>query len=227
MRMNQLQEKLGVKADGVFGPITKAAFLDAFVNKKAQAINDYDYEQAAKRLGCTMAQIKAFAAIESGGSSFSILGRPKILFEAHYFSRLTKRRHDKTHPSISSRRWNRRLYARHMLGRYYRLARAVSINVNAGLSSISIGKFQVMVDHWRHLGYESAWDMCMKHVESEKNHLDCFIRFIEKNGLTKKLRQAKANDVQSCIPIVRAYNGPAFAKNNYHVKLARMIARLS
>ena len=174
-----------------------------------------------------MAQIKAFAAIESGGWSFSILGRPKILFEAHYFSRLTSRKYDSSHPSISSRQWNRRLYARHMLGRYNRLALAVSINVNAGLSSISIGKFQVMVDHWRHLGYDSAWDMCMKHVESEKNHLDCFIRFIEKNGLTKKLRKAKANDVESCIPIVQAYNGPAFAKNNYHVKLAQMIARLS
>ncbi|MGB1425604.1 MAG: N-acetylmuramidase family protein [Paracoccaceae bacterium] len=227
MNLKTLQTQLGVTPDGAWGPNTRKAFLNAFVNKNAQAITDYDYEQAASRLGCTRAQIKAFAAIESGGSSFSNNGRPKILFEAHYFSRLTKRRYDRSHPSISSRRWNRRLYARHMPGRYNRLAKAVSLNVDAGLSSASWGKFQIMGAHWKTLGYESAWDFAMKHVESEKNHLDAFCRFIEKNGLKTALRKCKANNPDSCRAVVKRYNGPAYAKNNYHVKLARFIARYS
>ena len=227
MKLHELQQELGVTADGQWGPNTKRAFINAFVNKNASAIVHADYISAARRLGCTVAQIKAFAALESGGSSFSMAGRPKILFEAHYFSRLTKRRYDRSHPSISSRRWNRRLYARQMIGRYGRLAKAVRLDVNAGLSSMSIGKFQVMVAHWEHLGYDSAWDMCMKHVASEKNHLDCFIRFIEKNRLKAKLKACRPNDPQSCRAAVRAYNGPAYEKNRYHTKLAKMIARYS
>jgi len=227
MKLSTLQTSLGVDGDGLWGPNTKRAFLAAFVNTNAKAITDNDYRAAAKRLGCSLAQIKAFAAIESGRSSYSNNGRPKILFEAHYFSRLTNRRYDRSHPSISSRRWNRRLYARAMPGRYERLAKAVRLDVNAGLSSMSIGKFQVMVAHWKHLGYKNAWDMCMKHVESEANHLDAFVRFIEKNGLKAKLKKAKANNPSSCIPVVRSYNGPAYAKNNYHRKLAKMIARYS
>lgn len=227
MKLKALQSILGVTADGAWGPNTKRAFVNAFINKNAQAITDYDYEQAAHRLGCTRAQIKAFAKIESGGSSFSINGRPKILFEAHYFSRLTNSRYDRSHPSISSRRWNRRLYARHMPGRYNRLAKAVSLNIDAGLSSASWGKFQIMGSHWKKLGYECAWDFVMKMVASEKNHLDAFVRFIEVNKLKGKLKQAKANNPTSCIPVVKSYNGPAFAKNNYHRKLAREIARFS
>lgn len=227
MKLSELQANLFVTADGVWGPNTKRAFLNAFVNKDAHAITDYDYEQAASRLGCTRAQIKAFAAIESGGSSFSINGRPKILFEAHYFSRLTNRRYDRSHPSISSRRWNRKLYARRMPGRYERLASAVRLNVDAGLSSASWGKFQIMGSHWKSLGYESAWDFCMKMVASEKNHLTAFVRYIENNGLRASLRKCKANDPESCRAVVRRYNGPAYKKNRYHIKLARMIAKYS
>jgi hypothetical protein len=211
--------------DGMFGPKSRAALVASFVNTDAPAINGLDYLEAAQRLKCSEAQIKAFAELESGGSGFSKNGRPKILFEAHYFSRLTKRRYDRSHPSISSRRWNRKLYARHMPGRYQRLAQAVSLDVNAGFSSASWGKFQIMGAHWKSLGYESAWDFVRSQVESEKNHLDAFVRYIEENGLAHKLRACRANDPTSCIPVVKSYNGPAFRKNRYHTKLARAIAR--
>lgn len=222
--LRHLQRALNISQDGHWGPVTRDAFLSAFINRNAPAIVHADYELAARRLGCHVAQIKAFAAVESGGASFSIDGRPKILFEAHYFSRLTAHRYDGSHPDISSRRWNRNLYARHMPGRYARLARAVALDAEAGLSSISIGKFQIMVAHWRALDYSSPWDMCMRHVESEQNHLAAFVRYIVANGLQDALRQCVADDPDSCRDIVFAYNGPAYAANNYHVRLARQIA---
>lgn len=227
MTLSELQEKLNVTSDGLWGPNTERAFLASFVNKNAPAIVHADYITAAKRLGCTVAQIKAFAALESGGSSFSVFGRPKILFEAHYFSRLTGRRYDRSHPSISSRRWNRKLYSRRMPGRYKRLARAVRLDVDAGLSSASWGKFQIMGAHWKTLGYASAWEFVQSQVESEKNHLEAFCRYIEKFGLKTKLQDCRPNNSASCVAVVKAYNGPAFAKNRYHKKLARMIARYS
>lgn len=227
MTTRELQRRMGVKSDGVFGPKTKAAFVNLFVNRTAPPITHNDLVSASLRLGVPLANLKALAAKESGRSSFSRAGRPVILFEAHIFSRLTKRYYDRTHPHISSRRWNRRLYARHMPGRYQRLANACALNLDAGLSSASWGKFQIMGMHWRHLGYGSALDFAMQMVSSEANHLDALCRFIEANRLNTALRDCRPNDPASCVEFARRYNGSAFRKNKYHTKLARLIARYS
>lgn len=227
MTTRELQKRLGVTADGAFGPKTQAAFLAAFINTNAPAINGHDMLAAASRLNVPPANLKALAEKESGHSSFSRDGRPVILFEAHWFSRLTKRAYDRSHPSISSRRWNRKLYARHMPGRYRRLARAARLNVDAAISSASWGKFQIMGFHWERLGYESPWDFAMQMVASEGNHLDALVRFIEANNLADALRACKANNPQSCEAFAKGYNGSGFRKNSYHIKLAKLIARHS
>lgn len=227
MTTKELQKALGVTVDGAFGPKTEAAFLAAFVNTNAPAINSHDMLAAASRLNVPLANLKALAEKESGRASFSTAGRPVILFEAHWFSRLTKRVYDRTHPSISSRRWNRRLYARHMPGRYKRLARAARLNVDAALSSASWGKFQIMGFHWERLGYESPWDFAMQMVQSEGNHLDALVRFIEANNLAGALRACKAGSPQSCEAFAKGYNGSGFRKNSYHIKLSKLIGKHS
>lgn len=227
MTTRELQKRLGVASDGVFGPKTQAAFLEAFVNLDAPAIKHSDMVAAASRLGVPIANLYAVAEKESGRSSFSRDGRPVILFEAHWFSRLTKRVYDRSHPSISSRRWNRKLYARHMPGRYKRLARAAKLNVDAAISSASWGKFQIMGFHWERLGYESPWDFAMAMVRSEADHLQALVRFIEANGLADELRACKPNNPGSCEAFAKRYNGGGYRKNAYHVKLAKLIARHS
>ena len=227
MTTRELQKRLGVASDGVFGPNTEKAFLAAFVNTNAPAINRYDMAAAAAKLGCPVANVYAIAEKESGGSSFSRNGRPKIRNEAHWFSRLTRGVYDRSHPSISSRRWNRKLYARHMPGRYKRLARAARLNVDAAISSASWGKFQIMGFHWDDLGYNSAWEFAMSMVSSEANHLEALIRFIKANNLEKALRECKPNDAGSCEAFARGYNGAGFRSNAYHSKLAKLIAKHS
>ena len=227
MTTRELQKRLGVTSDGAFGPKTEAACLAAFVNIDAPAINHNDMVAAAAKLGCPVANIYAVAEKESGGSAFSRNGRPKILFEAHWFSRLTKRAYDRTHPSISSRRWNRKLYARHMPGRYKRLARAARLNVDAAISSASWGKFQVMGFHWEDLGYDSPWDFAMSMVRSEADQLEALVRFIKANNLERALRACKAGSPKSCEAFAKGYNGGGFRKNSYHIKLAKLIAKHS
>ena len=46
-------------------------------------------EQIADRLQCDVAAVLAVAEVESGGRKDLPDGRPQILFEAHWFSRLT------------------------------------------------------------------------------------------------------------------------------------------
>lgn len=223
MNHKELQIRLGVTPDGIFGPQSQRAFIDSFVNKNAPAITGHDYYTAAQSLNVPVNNLKALAKKESGGSSFSLAGRPKILFEAHWFSRLTNRRYDRSHPHISSRRWNRRLYARHMPGRYRRLAQAVALDVDAGLSSASWGKFQIMGFHWKNLGYASPWAFAQSMVVSEKNHLDALIAFLQANRLVGALAQCRPYNADSCRALAYGYNGPGYESHNYHGRLANLI----
>src|SRR5438552_3346830 len=73
-------------------------------------LTDADIVAAAKTLDCEVALIRAVNEVESSGSGFFASKRPKILFEAHVFSRLTKHKYDQDHPKISSAKADRKLY---------------------------------------------------------------------------------------------------------------------
>ena len=62
-----------------------------------------DFTRAAAALNCEEACIKAVAEVESRGGGFLKSGRPKILFEAHIFSKRTHHLHDKGHADLSSK----------------------------------------------------------------------------------------------------------------------------
>lgn len=200
------------------------SFQARFTNTNAAAITDRDIARAAERLGVTEKHIHAIRKVESGPfGSFDNKGRPIILAEPHIFSRLTGHVFDRTHPSTSSRRWNKRLYPKSFDGRWAMLERMEHLAPGIGLQSASWGLFQIMGFHWEALGYESPAWMVQAMVDSEAGHLDALVRFIEANNLKGKLRQCQKDNAQSCIPFVRAYNGPGYAANNYHVKFARAL----
>lgn len=151
-----------------------------------------DYSSAAKLLGCNVAMIQAFAEVESSGGGFWQFSdddwRPKILFEAHVFSRLTDHKYDNLHPNISSEKWNKDLY---LYGKreYRRLDEACVLNREAGLQSASWGKFQIMGFNYRHVGYEKLQDFVNAMYRSESDHLKAFCGFILSDA---KLRGALA-----------------------------------
>jgi hypothetical protein len=76
-------------------------FLDVF---NGELMNAADFEWAANELGVEIAAIRAFAEVESAGGGFIMLGKrkiPKILYERHYFSRITHHRFSAKYPDIS------------------------------------------------------------------------------------------------------------------------------
>ncbi|KVA72052.1 hypothetical protein WM36_26685 [Burkholderia ubonensis] len=81
------------------------ASLDEFLDKyTGDPITEKDFEDAAKEIGCKVNVIKAVHQTEVGGGSFTkVDGRvvPKILYERHYFYRLSGGKHWDTNPDLS------------------------------------------------------------------------------------------------------------------------------
>ncbi|MFZ5667198.1 MAG: N-acetylmuramidase family protein [Pseudomonadota bacterium] len=201
---------------------------------------DSDFVYAARSLSCTVAQIRAVWDVESGGGWFKdvradILAAdgpggfidgphlPKILFEAHIFDRETGGRFRASHPNISSRTWNRKLYVGGQ-GEWLRLHQAMLLDRRAALRSASVGGAQIMGFNHQLAGFdtvEAFWD-AMK--TSERAHLDAFVAFIRNRGLVSALR-AISNRHADCIAFAKGYNGSGFAANEYHIKIARAHAK--
>ena len=60
-----------------------------------------DFIDDARKIGCSIAAIRAVAEVESAGAGFDSKGQPKTLFEGHLFYRYTKGKFATTHPPLS------------------------------------------------------------------------------------------------------------------------------
>lgn len=212
MTITDLQKRIGASPDGRWGPQSRKALLSHFSNVSAPAISPDDLAGYAARLGCTVRQINAVAAVESSGGGFDGAGRPKIRFEKHWFHRLTQGRWTPSDYSGPSVDWGR-------FDSWDRLARACGHDPDAAFSSCSWGKFQVMGGHWAKLGYPSPYAMAWTAVQSEADHYEMLVRYIEVFGLTGALRVLSA-DPDDCREFAKRYNGSGYERNAYHVKLA-------
>lgn len=223
MTVKDLQKALGVAADGLFGPKSRAALFAHLSNRKAPALTDADFAKAAADLGVSEKMIRAVKKVESPRDSFDKQGRPSILYERHVFSRNTdpKGKFNASHPSLSATNG----YGKGGYGgfdeQYEKLAAACALDPNAAFEACSWGAFQILGENAVSLGYKSAFHMAEQLTKSEAAHLDSFVRFVKANGLADELRACKPGNPQSCIPFVMAYNGPGYAQFSYHTKLAQ------
>lgn len=175
-------------------------------------LTEEDYKQAAEKLGCEVAAVKAVAEVESGPhGAFLPSGDPVILFERHKFSKFTKGKYDQSNPGISNSKPGGYGAVSQQHGRYQE---AAALDSDAAIKSCSWGRFQVMGFHWENLGYPSLKDFVDSMYVSEGNHLDAFVRYIEKNGLAKHLTN------KNWAALAEGYNGKNYKINKYDEKLA-------
>lgn len=90
----------------------------------------------------------------------------------------------------------------------------MSIDANAALESVSWGLGQVMGYHWKRLGYMSVRHMVKRAREGAGGQVELMVRYIKEFGLLDELER------HDWAAFARGYNGPGFAKNAYHVKMA-------
>jgi len=175
-------------------------------------LSDEDYANAAERLGCTVAAIKAVAQVESAGQGFFRDGRPKILFERHIFHRLTRGIYSAANPDISCS-----VPGGYLGGarEYCRLERALALDEKAALESASWGRFQLMGFNCRSAGTVDVFAFVRAMVAGESEQLACFVAFIRSNKLDEALRR------RDWPGFARGYNGPSYRKLNYDVRIGQ------
>lgn len=199
-------------ADGAAGPKTRDAIVAAFTNPHAPPVSGDQVAMFAVAIGCTEKQLRAIAKVESGGAAFDAAGRPKILFERHYFHRLTEGR------------WSIAPYSDAKPGGYAvdswtKLVAAACRDPSAAFQSASWGKFQIMGAHWQALNYASPLEMAWAMREGEAGHYEALVRFLKANRLCDAARRLSTNPADNKA-FAAGYNGPEFRKYSYDEKLA-------
>lgn len=179
-----------------------------------RTITAADIDRAAAEISIEPRVMRAVMDVEAAGSGFFPSGRAKILFEAHWFSDFTNGKYDRSHPQISSARWNRDLYYGGER-EWDRLEAAAALDRDAAYQSASWGLGQIMGFHWRDLGYKSVADFADSMGRSEGEQLLAMARFIKNDRRLVRALQAK-----DWAGFAEIYNGPGFALNQYDKKLA-------
>lgn len=189
------------------------SFLFRMCLNPAQGLDASSYEAAATLLGTDVATIQAVATVETSGKAFDDLGRPRILFERHYFHRFTHGRFDKHHPDISNRTGGG--YGK-FSAQYTKLEKAYGLDAEAALKSASWGRFQIMGANFAAAGHGSVQAFVLALSRSEAEHLCAFASFV---GANKAMHAAlKKRDWAA---FAKAYNGPGYKANDYDGKLQK------
>lgn len=190
----------------------------------ARRITSADIQDAAARLGCEYAALRAVMAVESRNSGFDAKRRPIILFEPHVFYRNLPRGGAKIAAAVAAGlaypKWGAKPYPKSSDGNYDRLARAIEIDEEAAYRAVSIGMGQVLGENYRAAGHASAKEMFAAAMESEAAQLGHMIGFIKTNRLDDDLR------LMDWAPFARGYNGPGQVPK-YSAWLAREYAKWS
>lgn len=182
-------------------------------------LNDADFRAAAAALACEAAAIEAVARVETKREAWDDQGRPTILFERHYFSRLSRRQFDASHPDISNP--NQGGYGR-FSEQYPKLRRAAILDEQAALKSASWGAFQIMGANHVAAGYQTVDAFVSAMMRSERAHLQAFVSFIlDDNRLLRAIR------ARNWTTFARIYNGPGYARNAYDTQMQREYERLT
>ncbi|GAA0745210.1 MULTISPECIES: N-acetylmuramidase family protein [Sphingomonas] len=211
-RLAELGQRPG--ADGApFGAADRSAILTALTDGPDYKLGDDDVADAADQIKVEPAAIWAVWDVEGSAAPF-IDGRPTILFEPHRFSRATGHRYDVSHPTISSRKWNRKLYPAKQVGRWTQLLDAVALDVDAGFASASYGGFQILGENFEVCGATSPWSFAWQQAQTEADQLAAFLKFVQGNGLVGALRR------HDWAAFAKGYNGTAYRENRYDERLA-------
>lgn len=187
-------------------------------------LTDADINRAALKLTVPPDYVRAVLEVEAPKGGFQPDGQVTILFERHYFHRLTNGKFDRSNPRVSNAKAGG--YGKYS-EQHDKLREAVALDRTAALMSASWGKPQIMGENWALAGATSLQDFINKMSASEGAQLDLMVNFITNNrqrafGLTLWEALMRA-DTKA---FARIYNGPNYAAHEYDKRLADAGMRL-
>lgn len=166
-----------------------------------------------------VASLQTVHEIECRGNGFNEDGTPVILFERHIFrQRLiankrfsTLEKVEKERPDLCSKSaGGYGVYSQ----QHQKLAQAANYDRISALESCSWGLGQVMGYHWQSLGYISIQAFVNAMYKDEASQLEAMCKYLKVNNLINTLNN------QNWSAFALGYNGKAYKKNNYDIKLA-------
>lgn len=176
----------------------------------AEPLSKKGFRNIVADLGVGIPELLAVLAVESRNCGFLQDRRPIILFERHIFHKLTHGRFSEHNPDISNPVAGG--YAG-LAKEYPRLQKAITLDRDAALKSASWGAGQIMGFNHGAAGFEDVETMVSAMQRSEDEQLNSVAAFLKKNNFVRHLQS------KDWTALARGYNGPAFAKNKYDVRL--------
>ena len=177
----------------------------------ARPLSQQGIDAAVKQLGVDAPALWAVLTVETSGCGFLSDRRPKILYERHWFSRLTDHAFDAQAPDISNP--NAGGYGAGGGFQYQRLAKAIALDRTAALKSTSWGLGQVMGFNASKVGYPNVNALVAAAQESEDAQLLAMVNFIKQANIASHLQQG------NWAGFAFRYNGTDFQKTKYDMKL--------
>lgn len=194
-----------------------------------QPLTPPDLANAVQALGLDPASglpvLWSVLTVESRGFGFLAPTRqPKILFERHIFFRETDGAFEGVAPDLCNKTGGGYEGG---AAEYERLSRAIALCKNRGLDvecalrSASWGLGQVMGFNAARAGFSTAADMAGQMAASEGAQLDGMVNFMKSQKLDVSLRE------KDWTGFAKKYNGAAYWKNQYDVKLKMAYGKFS
>jgi peptidoglycan hydrolase-like protein with peptidoglycan-binding domain len=226
------QKANGLTADGIAGPITLekiGMITPAVAADHNRVLGKADYIKAANELKCPPEMVHGLGLKETKSQPFLKDGRTVILYERVWFYKLIadKALRDKLvvtdraicYPTLK-KKTNPDPIDRYVggAGEYDFLNRARQYDENAALQSASYGQFQVMGFNALKMGYSSVNEFVQLMNVDVYQHLEALVRFIEATPAA-----LKAIRIKDYAGLALAYNGPAYALNNYDKDLKKLV----
>lgn len=178
--------------------------------------------------GFPLPRLAAVVEVESNGIIYGPGTKlPMVLFEPHLFYRRLAgaARDEAVHLGLASKVWNKKLYGKTQSARWKQIQDAMDLCKRHGLEPniagecASYGVGQVLGEHWDNLNYSSFAEFFNSMRSGVEGQVEVMIRFIKANGLDDELIEGR------WAAFARGYNGPGYAKNKYHTKMAAAAAR--
>jgi hypothetical protein len=104
---------------------------------------------------------------------------------------------------------------------YARLSKAYGLDKGAALQACSWGKFQVLGENFKDLGYPSVIAFVADQVQNEAGQLRAFVAYCKSRKLQKHLK------AKNWAEIAKGYNGKSYKKFNYDERIRAAYEELS
>ena len=182
-------------------------------------LNDDDYRRAADSIGCEVAAINAVVDCEAGPThrGFWEEGKPIANFDLSVYRKFCRKRG--INPSAY-----KRLYKPAPKGQpnvWAKLEAAMEIDRQSAIEGTFWGMFQIGGFNWSKCGCGDIEEFYSRMCKSEGEQLMLFVAFIRTTDIDRHLR------AHNWAAFSRSYNGPNYAAQGYHTRMASSFARHS